>query len=344
MIGGYIGYLLVLKQLRIQSNYADRLCSLFKYSDCNNILDSKAAKLFGLIGWSEIGLGYFISNVVILSIFPSLVDSLLLVNVFSVPFTIWSIWFQKVRARQWCPLCLISVLLLWAIFIIGIISGYFSIPVQNVAFWEITVMCSLYLVSILIINILIPVIARGNKMQDIQYEINSIIADEDVFNTLLQKQQYYPVDKATSRILFGNPESSQLVTIFSNPHCNPCSSMHVRVNKLLEQRNDICIQYIFSSFSKELDVSNKYLLAVYQQENGKVKEIFDEWFKNGKSDKERFFEANPVDITKEEVTEEFKKHELWKAESGLRATPTILVNGYKLPDNFKIEDIMYITK
>lgn len=25
----------------------------------------------------------------------------------------------------------------------------------------------------------------------------------------------------------------------------------------------------------------------------------------------------------------------------LRATPTILVNGYKLPDNFKVEDMRY---
>jgi len=27
-----------------------------------------------------------------------------------------------------------------------------------------------------------------------------------------------------------------------------------------------------------------------------------------------------------------------------RATPTILVNGYKLPDNYKIEDLRYFTE
>ncbi len=74
------------------------------------------------------------------------------------------------------------------------------------------------------------------------------------------------------------------------------------------------------------------------------KEIFDKWFENGKSNKEEFFKAYPVDITREEVIEEFILHERWKEQSGLRATPTILVNGYKLPDNFKIEDIMYITR
>ena len=61
-IGIYIGYLLVLKQLNIHSNYGDRLCSLFKHGDCNNILESDAAKLFGFFSWSEIGLSYFVTN------------------------------------------------------------------------------------------------------------------------------------------------------------------------------------------------------------------------------------------------------------------------------------------
>ena len=81
--GIYIGYLLVLKQLHIQSNYADKLCSLFKYNDCNNILESDASKFFGVIGWSEVGLGYFISNLIILCFLPSFIPCLLLINVSS---------------------------------------------------------------------------------------------------------------------------------------------------------------------------------------------------------------------------------------------------------------------
>lgn len=40
--------------MRMKSNYADKLCSLFKKSDCNDILESKDAEIFGAIGWSEI--------------------------------------------------------------------------------------------------------------------------------------------------------------------------------------------------------------------------------------------------------------------------------------------------
>ena len=48
-----------------------------------------------------------------------------------------------------------------------------------------------------------------------------------------------------------------------------------------------------------------------------------------------------LDITNPEIPVEFQKHESWKAKTLLRATPTVIVNGYKLPDNYKIEDLRY---
>ena len=66
LVSVYISYLLLLKQTHVQSQYADKICSLFKQQDCNNVLESPAAKLWGIFGWSEIGLGYFGANVLLL--------------------------------------------------------------------------------------------------------------------------------------------------------------------------------------------------------------------------------------------------------------------------------------
>ena len=41
---------------------------------------------------------------------------------------------------------------------------------------------------------------------------------------------------------------------------------------------------------------------------------------------------------------EFQKHEAWKEKTQLRATPTILVSGYQLQANYKIEDLRYFTE
>ena len=341
-LGGiYIGYLLVLKQLHIQSNYADKLCSLFKYNDCNNILESDASKFFGVIGWSEVGLGYFISNLIILCFLPSFIPCLLLINIFSLPYSFWSIWYQKFKAKQWCPLCLTVMLLLWGIFFTGMGSGFINLSI--ISFLELAIAGSIYMISILIINMLIPVIARSSNMENIRYEINSIKANEDVFTALLRKQPQFEVTKDTSQILMGNPDANLLITVFSNPHCNPCSWMHKRINKLLEQNKHICVQYIFSSFNEDLEISNKYLIGSYFQKNGEAKDIYDQWFEKGKLNKEEFFKLYPIRTDTQEVIREFDLHEQWKEQSGLRATPTILVNGYKLPDNFKIEDMRNFT-
>ena len=73
LAGLYIGWLLLLKQMHVESEYADKICSLFKQKDCNNVLESEGAKLFGIIGWSEIGFGYFLTNVLLLLFSPALV-------------------------------------------------------------------------------------------------------------------------------------------------------------------------------------------------------------------------------------------------------------------------------
>lgn len=341
IIGLFIGYLLILKQLSIQSNYADKLCSLFKHSDCNNVLESEAAKFLGFLGWSEVGFGYFIANILILSFLPDLINYLAIINIVALPYTFWSVWYQKHKAKQWCALCLLSLLLLWSIFTINVIFGYFNFP--RFDFFNLLAVGGIYLIAILGLNMLIPIIAKSNNASNIQYEISSITADENVFKTLLTKQPHYEVSKNTSQLLFGNTGSQNLITIFSNPHCNPCAKMHKRVNDLISHNKDVCVQYILSSFNEDLDVSNKYLIGVYQQKNGEAMQLFDNWFEFGKYNKEHFFERFPIEMGQKDIEKEFTQHAQWKEESGLRSTPTILVNGYKLPDNYKIEDLRFLS-
>jgi protein-disulfide isomerase len=170
---------------------------------------------------------------------------------------------------------------------------------------------------------------------------------------LLLQQPFYEVSKSDSQIFFGNPDAKLKITILTNPFCNPCAKMHARVEKLLkETKGNVCIQYIFSSFHESLDYANKYMIAIYLQNlpplwegQGKVAwQLYTDWFDKGKSLKEAFFKDLQLDMTNPAIEAEFQKHESWKAKTQLRATPTIIVNGYKLPGNYKIEDLRYFTE
>ena len=41
------------------------------------------------------------------------------------------------------------------------------------------------------------------------------------------------------------------------------------------------------------------------------------------------------------MLQEFNRHQEWKKNTQLTATPTILINGYKLPREYRIEDVGY---
>ena len=347
VIGVYIGYLLILKQMHVHSQYADKICSLFSKSDCNNVLESDAAKLWGVFGWSEIGLGYFGANVLLLLLSPHSVFLLALINIIALPYSFWSVWYQKVKARQWCPLCLIVQVLLWSLFIINWLFDFIRLPEFDlISLKDILFVGSVYAVSIFSFNLLIPALSRGNGMEQITQEINSIKANEGVFRTLLTQQPYYKVSQADSQIHFGSPDALLKISILTNPFCNPCAKMHKRVEKFLHDTNrKVCVQYLFSSFNADLEFANKYLIAAYlEKDQQEFERIIADWFEKGKPLKELYFKDMQLDISNPIVEIEFKMHEAWKEKTKLRATPTILVNGYKLPDNYKIEDLRYFTE
>jgi protein-disulfide isomerase len=343
LAGIYVGYLLILKQMHIYSEYADKICSLFSKSDCNNVLESDAAKLGGVIGWSEIGLGYFVTNTLITICVPGLLSYMALINILALPYTVWSIWYQKFKANQWCPLCLIVQLLLWSIFLINLLFGVIHISGLNMT--DGLLVGFLYLIPMLFINMLIPSLGKNKNEERVIQELNSLKADERILAAFLKKQPKYAVDKSSSGILFGNPNANILVTILSNPHCGPCAHMHTRVEKLLSENKNICVQYIMSYFdSLNLEISNKFLMAAYfnNEEKDRIT-IYNTWFEGGKYKKDLFIKDYNLNLEEEKVLQEFEKHNVWKEQSGLNATPTIMVNGYILPNNYKVEDLRYIT-
>ncbi len=116
MFGLYLTYLLVRKSLNIDSRAADRFCSALEAGGCDSILHTSASKFFGLFGWSEVGFSYFSVSLLTLLLFPDMLPWLALCNVCCLPFTVWSIWYQRFRARKWCTLCVCVQGSLWLLF------------------------------------------------------------------------------------------------------------------------------------------------------------------------------------------------------------------------------------
>ena len=303
--------------------------------------------IFGIIGWSEVGLGYFSANVILLLFAPSMILYIALLNVITLPYAFWSIWYQYAKAKQWCPLCLIVQALLWGIFAVNGLCGYIQVPELSIqALLGLMMVGGIYVALILGISTLAPRISTDETVQGLRQSINSLKADENVFAALLQKQPFFSTRDFHSIIRFGDPKSSLQLTILSNPYCNPCSKMHVRIEQLLKKTNgSIGVEYILSSFREELNTTNKYLIAtcLASDENAAM-HILSDWFEKGKALRDDYFKDSMLNIAHPDVEAEFQKHEQWRKTSQLRATPIVLVNGYQMPEEYKIEDLQYFVE
>lgn len=124
LAGLYFTYLLVQKSLKIHNPAADRVCKVLQEGGCDSILEMKASKFFGLFGWSEVGFAYFSVSLLTLLLLPSMLPWLALCNLCCLPFTFWSIWYQKFRARKWCTLCVCVQASLWLLFFSYLSGGW----------------------------------------------------------------------------------------------------------------------------------------------------------------------------------------------------------------------------
>lgn len=124
MAGLYFTFLLVQKSLKIHNPAADRVCKVLQEGGCDSILEMKASKFFGLFGWSEVGFAYFSVSLLTLLLLPDMLPWLALCNLCCLPFTFWSIWYQKFRARKWCTLCVCVQGSLWLLFFSYLSGGW----------------------------------------------------------------------------------------------------------------------------------------------------------------------------------------------------------------------------
>lgn len=141
--------MLMLKSLNVHTA-ADRVCRVLQRGGCDKILAMDASKFFGLFGWSEVGLGYFAVSTTALLLFPGYIHYLALANLCCLPFTFWSIWYQRFRARHWCTLCVITQTLLWCQFFCYLFGGFECH--FNLATFAPWVLLCCYVAAVLVLN------------------------------------------------------------------------------------------------------------------------------------------------------------------------------------------------
>ena len=362
LAGSTVSVLLLIQTIDKDNPLVNKICALANTnSHCNDVLESPAAKLFGIISWSEVGFVFFTGNLLCLLFVPQALGIMFWINITALPYTVWSVYYQGKIAKQWCVFCLSIQALLWLCIIALLTAGipFNFLNLLNIPFKDLLILIALFTIPVIGLWFTVPFIKRAHLLSPAMQELNKIKSNEDIFEAVLKTQKKVEIDENVKSIVFGNHEAPFVITMVTNPYCGPCARMHQKLEALLMQYSDFLqlnIIYAVSNYKTDANDSTKQfvetrnqairvLTGIYLQYGMESSiPIYKEWYDGAKTDIDSFIKKYPVYIENTKVEVIMSQHNEWCQMVNIEATPTIYVNGSELPNWYKVEDLKYFVR
>ncbi|MFT6961814.1 MAG: putative membrane protein [Flammeovirgaceae bacterium] len=339
VIGIALSVLLLIAQSDQNNSLVQKLCNVSKKTSCQTVLDSKASKLFGWLSLSELGLVYFSGGFFVLLLSSFWVGSiqtlpfLAWLSVLALPYTLFSVYYQKFVVKQWCPLCLGVLVLLWLEFALGFqflnLSTFPTLNVPNL--------------QLLTLGFAIPTAfwlfakpwwQKSQQLNPTKQELNSFKMDGEVFGSLLEKSKFVETGNIAGEMVLGNLDSDHEILMITNPFCKPCAKAHKQLESLFwEFAETVRFKFRFVSPS---EIAQQILML---QNPTTQKEALAEWYAN--SDSKSWRKKYPTKTISSEVEESLKRQAIWSETHEVNYTPTFFINGYELPQLYSIENTKF---
>lgn len=341
--------LLVAYDIDQKNSFVKQLCSVGKQINCNAILNGKSSGIAGL-KWSEAGFFYFAATLLFL-LYPSLpiVTKMTWLSFMAAsvsPYILFSLYYQYRVAKQWCTLCLAvqAILfseLIWAIS--NFINYGAALNVTPVLLIGGTVCIGLPVIAWYALNPLIRA-ARETKIFSAAYR--RLLYDPEQFSRLLLQQPKASDGWKDIGLTVGNPNAKTSIVKVCNPYCGPCAKAHPELEKIIENNDDVNLKIVFTAANSDTDAAAKpvrHLLAIAEKGNTNLtKEALDNWYNAPVKDYNAFAAKYPMNGELARQGTKLERMSEWCRSSGIIATPTIFINGWKLPESYNINELKNI--
>jgi len=342
MVGLFLCILLLIQSINSSNPLIKQICGITK-SDCNAVLSSNAALVTKWLSWSEVGFFYFAGTLLLFLLVPNSIFILGWINMLALPYSFYSILYQY-KTKKWCVLCCGVQILLWAEFIsmAGGISLW-TVPASFSAF-SVGAVLICFLIPISLWSFLKPFFSDASQLDSAQRQLKKIKYNESLFNGVLKNQEQYSIgDDEVKPIAIGSASPKKIITMVSNPFCWPCAQAHGKLKKILEQREDVRLNVIYTTSDSEDDKRTKiasHMIALHDCSN-MFEEALDDWNRNVNKNIEEWKDRYPV-VPNATASLMAKKHGEWCSRMGIKVTPTFFIDGYPLPDLYSVEDLKYL--
>ena len=338
--GVIVSSFLIWYSIDANNSFLRSVCELNSKTNCGNILNSEAAKIFGWLTWSEIGLFYFLGGFLALIFSNNLTETLLILkwlNVLALPYTVWSVYYQAFVAKEWCVLCLTVQLLLWVEFF-TLSKIPFSLNSEMI---DSFINLSLCFLSVTIVWAFIKKpLQNSERFGEVYNTLQKIKFDPDFVKGMLSKERMLPPIFEGMKVLrMGNPNAENVITLALSPSCASCGRAFWEVQRLVHKNAQFRVEVIFSTSNEANHFGGQVARSILSLPNEQMEEAAQKWFQNTKQDHKKWKSNLGLNKETEDDFQRMAFHLRWLELAGVVSAPVIFLNKAELPLVFGIQDI-----
>ncbi len=344
LAGIIISCLLFIKSVDNSNLFINKICTSGLKVNCQSILDSPAAKITSWFSWSDAGFIYFFGSFFGLLFCTGTSEALRaflsVQRVFraaALLFASYSLYYQAVKAKMWCTLCLGVV----TIFVFESVATviYFS---KNGVFFDVLSILKItlgFMVPIAFLLLFKDMAIKAQESKKLRKELIKLKSNPTIFQGLMAEQplmpdlpQYMPV------VLLGNKDAAHTITFVSNPLCTPCANMHLKIERLTILNENINCQVLFLSNLDSNDPGGKFVRKVFSLPEMLQAKALHSWFERNDKNFELWNEQykNYPELGSLST---LQGHNKWANHAEVKATPTLFIDGRLLPEFLNVEDL-----
>ena len=356
MIFKLIGLLVVSQIVKIElgetNPFITKIC---KTTDCGKVLNSKASKLFSWLTMGDVGMMYFGYGFLLLIMAPfhtdlkNIVFFLFFLNLFTLPYTLFSIIYQRFIFKTWCPFCLTVVGMLWAEFFLGLTVHWTEVfPLSTLlllqfGFIGISATVVWYVVKKLLIEKKIS--------HSIRTYVNMVKKDTDLFKAVISNQDSIPIFSSSFEIVLGNEDAQNVLIAVISTNCPSCAALYQSIQRFLTFHSDeLKVIIRFKPGDRDDGWENQIIdyMLTFNMKNIKERalSILEECYHMENREIHVWKRKYNLDeiVVLDEAKQMRKDYQNWLLSTNIQGAPAMILNNKLVPLFYTFDDVKYFLK
>ena len=344
LLGIFFSSLLLIQSIDANNPLINRFCQGSEKVDCGALLSSDAAKITSFLSWSEVGFFYFTGSILSLLFVPSSLSLLAWLNVFALPYTFYSIYYQYKVAKKWCTLCCAVQGLLWVEFL-GFLP-YLSFNLPSLNNFIIANLFLLFIIPVALWFLVKPIFLKLKAMDAVEDQLRTLKYNKQIFKAALKENPPFDMPDEQIAMVLGSKSPKHIITMVVSPFCAPCAQAHQQVEEALNTMHNLQVRIVFAGNNLERTddtiAVRRHLMALNNLKDSLLlKNALNDWYKGSKRNYKDWAKQYPVSFTTE-LDSTLIEQEEWVKAGNITQTPTTLINGFKMPLVYQLSELKYM--